>query len=447
MSAPLTDRQMHGLGAADAVALMSDGALTSEALVTACLEHIEEREPELGAWAFLDRDLALAQARAADERRARGRAAGPLNGIPVGIKDIIDTRDMPTENGTVLDSGRRPEADATLVRALREAGAVIMGKTVTAELAVYTPGKTVNPHDPSRTPGGSSSGSAAAVAAEMVPLAVGTQTNGSVIRPASYCGVVGYKPTFGHIPRVGVLTQSPILDQVGVFARSVGDAALLAQTLMVYDAGDRDVQPRRRPALAAATADPLKKARIAVVRSPAWDQADDDARQALIDFSHRRGETVRELILPAIFDEAYDIHRTIMETELARNYEPYYSRGADALSPMLRRMIERGRNRPAAEFTLAVEKLTPLHSAGSDIFQDVDAILTLAATGEAPQGLQSTGSPVFSTPWSLLGLPAVSLPLLRGASGMPVGVQLVAAYGDDDRLLRVARALEMEADQ
>ena len=229
-----------------AAAEIRTGAATSEQLVAACLRQIEIREPEVQAWTFLDPAYALQQARAADQRQAAGLPLGPLHGVPVGLKDIIDTADMPTENGTVLHAGRCPGADAAIVTALRNAGAVILGKTVTTELATYAPGKTRNPHNPAHTPGGSSSGSAAAVAAGMVPLAVGSQTNGSTIRPASYCGVFGYKPSFGLIPRDGMLRQSPHLDQVGVFARCIEDVALLAESLVGFSANDPATRPRAR---------------------------------------------------------------------------------------------------------------------------------------------------------------------------------------------------------
>ena len=237
------------LSATDLAARIREGATTSEELVTACLERIDELEEHIQAWVHINPDYALEQARNADNERKRGQATGPLHGIPVGVKDIFDTGDMPTEDGTVLHAGRTPAYDATAVGLLRAAGAVIMGKTVTTELATYAPGKTRNPHDPNRTPGGSSSGSAAAVAAGMVPLAIGSQTNGSIIRPASYCAVYGYKPSHGLIPRYRMLRQSRKLDQIGVFARSTEDAALIGETLMAFDDRDPDSRPRARPAL------------------------------------------------------------------------------------------------------------------------------------------------------------------------------------------------------
>ncbi len=246
-----------------AAEVIRDGKISSEDLVSACLDQIAAVEERVGAWAHLDPEHALRQAQDVDLARREGKGVGPLQGIPVGVKDIFETKDMPTEDGTVLHAGRQPAEDATAVALLREAGAIIMGKTVTAELAVYAPGKTRNPHDPERTPGGSSSGSAAAVAAFMVPLAIGNQTNGSIIRPASYCGVYGYKPTHGLISRHGILQQSRALDQVGVFARTIEDAALIAEQLMAFDDRDPDMRPRARPKLGETVAEQPRS-------RPAW---------------------------------------------------------------------------------------------------------------------------------------------------------------------------------
>ena len=241
--------KLNWLSAADAARAIRDGALSAEELVEACLARIAEADPAIEAWTYLDPEHARTQARARDADRREGRAIGPLHGLPIGIKDIFDTADMPTEDGTVLHAGRTPAHDAAAVAMLRAAGAVILGKTVTTECATYTPGKTRNPHNPEHTPGGSSSGSAAAVAAGMVPLALGSQTNGSVIRPAAFCGVYGFKPTHGLIPRSGVLKLSRTLDHVGVFARSIEDVALICEALVGYDPADPDTRPRARPPL------------------------------------------------------------------------------------------------------------------------------------------------------------------------------------------------------
>ena len=431
--------QMSARQAAEAI---QAGEFSSQELVRACLDQIAALEDRVGAWAHLDPDHALKQAKDLDLARREGKGVGPLHGIPVGVKDIFDTLDMPTEDGTVLHAGRYPAADATAVALLREAGAVIMGKTVTTELAVYTPGKTRNPHDPERTPGGSSSGSAAAVAAFMVPLAIGTQTNGSVIRPASYCGVCGYKPSHGLISRHGVLQQSRPLDQVGVFARNVEDAALIAEQLMAFDDRDPDLRPRARFKLTeTASTEPPFPPRFAFVKSPVWNQADEDTKAAFAELAEHLGERVGETELPAFFNEAVAWHRTIMEADLARSFEKEYARGKDRLSSTLREMIERGQKVLAMDYNRAVDRIPILNSMLDEVFEWHDAILTPAGTGEPPVGLESTGSPIFCTLWTLCGMPAISLPILQGAHGMPMGVQLVGPKFDDAKLLRNARWL------
>ena len=417
------------------------GELTSERLVAACLERIAEVESRVGAWTWLDPDRALAQARAADALQRSGADLGALHGIPVGIKDIFDTADMPTGNGTVLHAGRRPGEDATAVALLRTAGAVIMGKTVTAELAVYAPGKTTNPLDARRTPGGSSSGSAAAVAANMVPLAIGTQTNGSVLRPASYCGVHGFKPSHGSISRHGVLKQSLALDHVGVFARSVDDIALIARELFVPDGKDPDVSPQVSLALDDWRLAQGGQPRIAFVKTPQWPQASVAAQDAFLTLAAQWGGFVREVELPARFASAVDWHRTIMESDLASSFAAEYASGKERLSPTLREMIERGQRHLAVEYSRARDGVAALRLALAGLFSQWDAVLTPATQGVAPLGLDSTGSPMFCTIWTLCGVPAISLPILRGEDGMPLGAQLVAAKGDDANLLRVAKWL------
>lgn len=428
--------------AVEAAQAIREGQITCEGLTSACLERIGALEERIGAWAHLDPDHALSQARDADLARREGRALGPLHGVPVGIKDIFDTKDLPTEDGTVLHAGRRPLEDAAAVSRLREAGAIILGKTVTTELAVFSPGKTRNPHDPDRTPGGSSSGSAAAVAAFMVPLAIGTQSNGSVIRPASYCGVYGYKPSHGLISRHLVLQQSRPLDQIGVFARTVEDAALIAEQMMGFDDRDPDTRPQARPTLfETAMSEPPVAPRLAFARTPVWDQADDDTKSGFEELVADLGESAGEAELPEAFREAVAFHRSIMEADLALSYEVEYARGKDALSPILREMIERGQRVPAMEYNRALAQVPVLRRELEKVFEWHDAIITPATTGEAPVGLESTGSPIFCTLWTLCGMPAITLPLMQGSHGMPMGVQMVGAKGDDARLLRTARWL------
>ena len=430
------------LGVSMAAADIREGRITSAELVGDCLARIEEFEPDVQAWAFLDRDHALAQAKALDLRRQEGKALGPLHGVPIGIKDIFDTGDMPTELGSPLWVGRTPRRDAAVVARLRAAGAVIVGKTVTTEYAYFYPGKTRNPHDRGRTPGGSSSGSAAAVAAAMVPGAIGSQTNGSVIRPAAFCGVVGFKPTHGLIPRSGALMLSRTLDHVGLFARSVEDAALLAETLAGFDEEDPDTRPVARPPFAAVAAgEPPLPPRFAFVRSLAWKHAEPVTEEAFAELVEALGEQASEVELGPGFDRVIDSHRTIMEVEMAHNLYRDYEQGRDQLSSQLCQLIERGREYKAIEYTRAIAGIDPLNAALAAVFDEFDAILTPAAPGEAPRGLASTGNPVFCTTWTYLGVPAVTLPLLRSETGLPLGVQLVGQRGNDARLLRTARWL------
>jgi len=426
----------------EAAADIREGRITSAELVSGCLERIKEVDETVQAWAFLDHEHAMHQAEAADQHRKEGKALGPLHGVPIGVKDIFDTSDMPTELGSPLWAGRTPRRDAAAVARLRSAGAVIMGKTVTTEYAYYRPGKTRNPHDRERTPGGSSSGSAAAVAAFMVPGAIGSQTNGSVIRPAAFCGVVGFKPSHGLIPRSGALQLSRTLDHVGVFARTVEDAALLAEVLAGFDEDDADTRSLARPPLSSvAASEPPLPPRFAFVRSPAWEHAEPVTREAFSELVKALENAVEEVELGANFAGAIDSHRTIMDVEMAHNLHRDYEKGKDQLSTPLRKLIERGRGHAAVDYLRAVAGIAPLNDALEALFNEFDAIVTPAAPGEAPRGLDSTGNPIFCTTWTYLGTPAVTLPLLQSENGMPLGVQLVAPRGNDARLLRTALSL------
>ena len=431
------------LTAAEAAKQIREGKLSSEELVQACLECSRELESRVQAWTFLDEEHALAQARAADELRRSGQPVGALCGLPVGVKDIIDTSDMPTENGTILHAGRAPRVDAAVVARLRAAGAVIMGKTVTTECAYFHPGKTRNPQNPDHTPGGSSSGSAAAVTAGMVPLALGSQTNGSVIRPASFCGAYGFKPSHGLIPRTGILKLSRTLDHVGVFARSLEDIALLTEELAGWDEGDPDTRPRARISLAAVAAEePPIPPLIAFMKTPVWERAEPETHEAFAELADALGERVEEVELFPSAAEAWDWHKTIMDAEMAANLEREWQQGRDRLSDKLRSLIERGREIRAVDYQRALACIAPIQESFEDLFTGrYDAILTPAAPGTAPKGLDSTGDPSFCTLWTLTGLPALSLPLMKGSNGLPLGVQLVGRRNFDARLLRTARWL------
>lgn len=434
------------LSALEASEALADGSLSCVDLVQACFARIEEVDGDIAAWAHLDREVALEQARQADDYRQRGLATGPLHGLPVGIKDIIDTKDYPTQQGSVLYEGRTPANDATLVSLLREAGAIILGKTVTTELAVFSPGKTRNPHNPAHTPGGSSSGSAAAVSAAMVPLAVGTQTNGSVIRPASFCGVYAFKPSFARISRQGVLLQSKPLDTIGVFARTLEDLALIADVLMRYDSQDGDMKPVAAPQISRIMAEPVPlDPHFAFVRTPMWDQVEESSKDGFRELINRVNEkeqdTIKVLDLPESFSGVYRDHQTIMEADLALNFASEYRDGKSRLSTVLCEMIERGQKVLATEYHSSLNRVAEYRECLDEIFDEYDAILTPSTLGAAPVGLQSTGNPAMNTIWTFCGNPAINIPLLQNPDGMPVGVQAVAARQDDARLFRNTRWL------
>lgn len=434
--------KLNWLSATDMVRMMHDGAISAEQLMQACLGRVHEADGEVQAWAFLDEQHALAQARARDRDRAEGRPLGPLHGVPVGIKDIMDTCDMPTEDGTVLHAGRTPARDATVVASLRAAGAVIMGKTVTTECATYTPGKTRNPHNPGHTPGGSSSGSAAAVAAGMVPLALGSQTNGSIIRPAAFCGVLGFKPTHGLISRHGVMKLSRTLDHIGAFARSIEDVALVSETLVGWDANDPDTRLRAAvPFREIAAQEPPLEPLLAFVKPPVWDRADAETKEAFGELAEQLKDRMVAVELPASTAEALEWHRIIMEAEMAANLDREYEQGRERLSESLRAQLARGRELKVLDYQRALARIALLNEGFDEIFERCDALITPAAAGTAPQGLDSTGDPSFCTLWTLCGMPALSLPLMQGQNGLPLGVQLVGPRDSDARLLRTARWL------
>lgn len=430
------------LTAMEASARLARGELRAVELTEACLHRVGEREPQIGAFSFVDEELALAQARQADAQRESGRTLGPLHGLPVGIKDIIDTADMPTENGVALDAGRRPRCDATVVARLRAAGAVILGKTVTTELAYRRPGATRNPHDPGRTPGGSSSGSAAAVASAMLPFAVGTQTGGSVIRPAAFCGVVGFKPTFGLLPRSGVLRHSRWLDTVGTFGRTIEDAALLADAMAGHDPADPDTRCAAAPEiLRIAGTQPPVTPMLGFVKTPSWNEVEPDCGEAFVELAAALGAQCEEVELPPIFGAGVTAQRRLAVVGMARHLCRYYDRARERLGEPTREAIEEGRAVGAVDYLAALDMRDALHAELENIFARYDALITPAAPGQAPTGLDHTGSQAFCVLWTLTGVPAVTLPLLEGAEGMPLGVQMVGPRGDDGRLLRTARWL------
>lgn len=413
--------EANQLTAAEAARRIAAGKLTSEALVSACLERIRERDREVQAWVYCDPEAALAQARAIDKARPQGALAG----IPVGFKDVIDTADMPTGYNSAIYRDHRPRIDAACVALVRRAGGVALGKTVTTEFASRSAGPTRNPHNLAHTPGGSSSGSAAAVADFMVSLAFGTQTGGSTIRPAAYCGIVGYKPSFGTINRAGLKPLGDSLDTIGVMARSVEDCALL--THAVSDRAMPDFSKQlEAPRIGLHRTSRCKEA------SPAVQAALEDAANALA----KHGARVREIAFPEPFDRLYDDQNTIMNWEAARALAPEYLAHRELLSGHMQKMIPEYLRMPRAAYAEAMHRAAECRQRLSDLLSDVDVLLTPSAPGEAPEGVAETGSPLFNRNWTLLHVPCVTIPFGRGPTGLPLGVQFVSGHDHDERMLQ-----------
>lgn len=417
---PRTHDELSQLSATAAAAAIRAGDASSEQVVRACLDRIAARDGDVAAWTHVDRQAALAAARACDA----APASGPLHGVPVGVKDLIDTADAPTTYGSPIYAGNRPDTDAVCVRRLRAAGAVILGKTVTTEFALFHPGPTANPHDLMRTPGGSSSGSAAAVADHMVPVALGTQTAGSIVRPASFCGIYGFKPTFGAVPTDGVRPVGPSLDTIGPLARDVDDLALLADVLSGGRLGpvDHDGHPS-----------------IAFARTHEWEQAAPTTRSALRALTDRLA--LPRITLPDDFAGLVAAQSLIMDAEAAVALDLEHRTHPDQLSDELGAMLERGRAVDADELRHARDLAARCRDALPMVLGDHDALLVPSAVGEAPVGLGATGDPVFCRIWTLLGTPAVAVPGMRGPGGAPLGVQVVAGLDRDGDALSAARWL------
>ncbi|MFK7879592.1 amidase [Roseobacter sp.] len=433
----------HTLTATEAGQFIASGQLKSVQLVQSCLDQITKTEGAIHAWAYLDPEAALSQAATCDALRQKGLATGPLHGIPVALKDIIDTRDMPTERGTPIFKGRQSEDDARIVEYLREAGAVIMGKTVTTELAFVHANETRNPHNPERSPGGSSSGSAAAVAAEHVPLAIGTQTNGSVIRPASFCGTFGFKPTRGTLPRTGVLQTSQSLDQIGSFARSLEDTALLADAIAGYDQRDPESYSHARPAMAKGSKqDAPLDPDFAWFNLPFYDRLSEATSEGFEGVMEIMGDRVTRMDPANQLSNLVAVQARIHEYEIALHLAEVFDGHWDQISETLKPIITRARKISAAEYQDALAVKASAEAFFDDFFIEFDAIIAPAAAGEAPEFGNGTGDPIFCTLWTLAGLPCVTLPLLVGETGLPIGVQLIGPAKKDDRLLRTARWLQ-----
>ena len=422
----MTSVPTGGPGSLSAIELargIASGALTAEAVTLACLERIGAREPAVKAFAFLDTELALAQARRCDAEPSRG----PLHGVPIVVKDVLNTADMPTEMGSPIYAGHRPEADAACVALARAAGAVILGKTVTCEFAGVHPGPTTNPHNPGHTPGGSSSGSAAAVADGMAPLAFGSQTGGSVLRPAAFCGIVGFKPSFGKLPRAGLKAAADSFDTIGVMGRSVADVSFFMDALL-----------GRTPAPSA----PLNKPRIGFCRTPWWYTAQPETVEAFEDAAARlaqAGAALREARLPVDFDGLMTARETINAYERARTLDWEWTHHRGQISPRMAATIEQGLALPEDEYQSALTLTERCRAALGSVMDGLDALLVPCVPGEAPAGLEHTGDTCFQALWTMLHVPAISLPTHGGPRGLPVGIQLVAPIGVDDALLGVAQ--------
>jgi Asp-tRNA(Asn)/Glu-tRNA(Gln) amidotransferase A subunit family amidase len=419
--------EANRLSAAEAVTRLHSGALTAEQLTRDCLDHIEARA-SVKAWIHLDPEHALEQARAAD----RAGRPGLLAGLPVGVKDVIDTYDMPTEHGSPIYRGNRPFADAACVALTRMAGGTVLGKTVTTEFANRFPGATVHPHNPSHTPGGSSSGSAAGVADFQVPLGFGTQTGGSTIRPAAFCGVVGYKPSFGEFSRVGIKLQCQNLDTLGLICRSLDDIALMRAVLieMPHRTVDRGTNAPR----------------IGVCRTPLWDIADAPT-QALIEATAGKlsaaGARVSEVEFAAPFRDIALHHQRVFYYEAAQNYAYEHLEHRDQVSAMLLdTVLDPGRDISIDDYIAALETAEAFRAHLDDLFRDVDLLLTPSAPGEAPEGLGSTGNSAFNSIWTLSWAPCVTLPAGTGPKGLPLGIQLVGPRFADEKLLDAAAWVE-----
>ena len=424
---------------------IKDAQLSSVDVCKAFIERIEKFDKEIKAWAHFDKKVLLEKAEEADEHRRSGKPLGSLHGVPVAVKDIIGTIDMPTECGTVIRKGKSYSQNAEIIDMLHSAGALVMGKTATSELAFLGPSDTTNPHDNSRTPGGSSSGSAAAVASFMAPVSIGSQTGGSIIRPASYCGVVGYKPSYGLISRNGVLRTSYNLDHMGVFGRSVEDVAMLAKVLIKKDKYD--------PATIHYSADnfveetkkgPLFEPKFIFYKTEHWKLIDKKSQGAFEYFIKSFPKNIEVFDTPSYFKDIHKYHQIIHETDLANNFSVYYKKYKKKLSKYMQDAIANGNKHSAKEYAEAIDFMKRSYESYQEVFEDYHGVLSPSSPGVAPKGLKSTGTAEFNKVWSYMGTPCISLPLLEGENNLPLGVQMIGDKYDDHRFLGVANWLEKE---
>ena len=431
------------LSAIELVKKLRTGDISSVDLCNAYIKRIDKYEKDVKAWAFFDKKVLLEKAEEADDYRKSGKPTGVLHGLPVAVKDIVGTLDMPTECGTVFRKKMSSSQDAEVVNLLKTAGAIVMGKTETAELAYIHPGKTRNPHDYKRTPGGSSSGSAAAVAAHMTHLSIGSQTGGSIIRPASYCGVVGYKPSYGLISRSGVLKTSEKLDTMGVFGKTVEDVALLAKTLIKKDLYDpATIHFAADDMLEVCRKGPIFEPKFIFYKTDKWKNIDKESQKAFEFLIKNFKKNIEVFDTPSYFKDIPRYHQIIHETDLANNFQVYYKKDKNKLSQEMRDAIGRGMKYSAKEYTDAIDFMKQSYESYKEVFEDYHGVITPSSSGVADKGLTSTGSADFQKIWTYLGLPTISLPLLTGENNLPLGVQLVGDKLDDLRFLGTANWLE-----
>ena len=439
---------IFSLSANELAAQLREGEISSVEVCSQYIERIGKFEKDVKAWSHFNKKLLLEKAAEADEHRISGKPLGLLHGLPVAVKDIIGTLDMPTECGTTIRKKMTASQDSEVVNLLKVAGAIIMGKTETTELAYFHPGKTTNPHDYKRTPGGSSSGSAAAVAAYMAPLSIGSQTNGSTIRPASYCGVVGYKPSYGLISRYGILKQSDKLDQVGIFGKSVEDVALLAKVLIKKDLFDPStIHYSAEDMIDVCRKGPLFDPKFIFYKTKNWKNLDKESQESFEIFIKTFEKNIEVFDTPSYFDDIPKYHKIIHETDMANNFQLYYKKHKKKLSKEMVSAIERGFKNSATEYAEAIDFMKRSYDSYKEVFEDYHGVLTPASSGVAPKGLGNTGSPEFSTVWTYLGLPSISLPLLTGKNDLPLGIQLIGDKYDDLRFLGVASWVEKNCKQ
>jgi Asp-tRNA(Asn)/Glu-tRNA(Gln) amidotransferase A subunit family amidase len=424
---------------------IKDAQLTSVEVCEKYIERINKFEKDVKAWVHFDKKLLLEKAAESDEYRRSEKPTGPLHGIPIAVKDIVGTVDMPTECGTVIKQEKSYLQNAKIIDLLLAAGAIVMGKTATAELAYLGPPKTTNPHDHSRTPGGSSSGSAAAVASYMAPLSIGSQTGGSVVRPASYCGVVGYKPTYGLISRNGVLKTSEKLDHIGMFGKTVEDVALLAKVLIKKDKFDSATVDYSADGLLEETKKgPLFEPKFIFYKTDYWKNVEKKSREVFEYFIKSFKNKIEVFDTPSYFKDIHKYHQIIYETDLAHNFGLYYKKYKKKLSKPMQDAIIKGNKHSAKEYAKAIDFMKTSYESHEEVFKEHHGVLTPSSPGIAPKSLKSTGSAEFNRVWSYLGTPCISLPLLKGESKMPLGVQLIGAKFDDNKFLSVANWLEKE---